>query len=101
MITKIISYQTKPGAADRNAELSADVFREAKAAGLAGVGYLVLRTADDTFYHLVSYEDEAANERLTTLPAFERFAENGAERRIAPPAVTEVTVVGNYRILPE
>jgi hypothetical protein len=98
-ITKVIHYQAKPEAADANAELSADVFRELHATAPKNVAYAVLR-ADDAFYHIVTYETEADNEQLTGLPAFARFAENGAARRLTPPTVTDVTVIGNYHILP-
>ncbi len=99
-ITKVIHYQAKPEAADANAALSADVFRELDATQPKNVAYAVLRAADDSFYHIVTYETEADNEQLTGLPAFERFAADGAARRLTPPAVTDVTIVGNYHILP-
>ena len=96
----VIQYQTKPEATERNTELVQNVFREA-AAAKPDVRYCVLRTADGTFFHLVSYETEEANEGLTGLPAFEAFVADGATRRTGPPQRAEVTVVGNYRMLAE
>ena len=101
MTTKLISYQTKPAAADRNAELSADVFREAVEVAPDGVSYLVLRGPDNTFYHLVSYDSEADNEKLTSLASFELFAADGAARRVAPPVVVEVEIVNPHFVDPQ
>lgn len=97
----VIRYQAKPEATQRNAELIRDVFRELAAAAPEGVRYCVLQSADGTFYHLASYESEAANERLTGLPAFAVFQGGGEARRIAPPQRHDVSVVGNYRLLPD
>ncbi len=96
----IIRYKTKPEATAKNTELIENVFRELTAAAPEGVSYAVLRTDDGTFFHIASYESEEANERLTGLPAFEAFQKDGQSRRITPPERNEVTVVGNYRILP-
>jgi len=101
MTSTVIHYQTKPEATQRNIELIQDVFRELAATAPTGARYLVLRTADGTFYHLVSYDNEAAKSGITNLPAFAAFSQDGAERRIAPPTFDDVTVVGNYRMLAE
>lgn len=99
MTNLVIRYQTKPEATQLNADLIRDVFRDAAKAAPAGVRYLVLQAQDGTFYHLVSYESDAANAGLTGLPAFKAFAEDGEARRVAPFDRREVTVVGNYRML--
>ena len=99
MTSTVIRYQTKPEATQRNAELIQNVFGELAAAAPAGARYLVLRTADGTFYHIVSYDNEAGKSAITGLPAFAAFSQDGAERRVAPPTFDEVTVVGNYRML--
>ena len=98
--TKIIHYHAKPEAADENAALSADVFRELAETKPNNCGYAVFRTTEGEFFHLVTYESEEDNEQITGLPAFERFADNGAARRLTPPAVTEVTLIGSYGIMP-
>jgi hypothetical protein len=95
----VIRYQTKPEATQRNTELIEDVFRELGSTAPEGVGYLVLRTEDGTFFHIVSYVDEDANVGITGLPAFKAFTQDGEERRAVPPVRAEVTVVGNYRML--
>ncbi len=101
MTRTVIRYQTKPEATQRNTELVEDVFRELAAAAPSGVGYAVLRAADGTFTHLVAYENEGDSAAITGLPAFAKFIEGGEDRRIAAPDRNDVTLVGNYRMLPE
>jgi hypothetical protein len=64
-----------------------------------GVAYAVLRTGDGTFIHIVSYENEGDDDKISALPAFAKFLEGGAERRLGPPDRADVTIVGNYRLL--
>ena len=99
MTNLVIRYQTKPEATQSNVDLIRNVFREAAAAAPEGVRYCVLQAEDGTFFHLVAYESEAANEGLTGLPAFKAFAEGGEARRAGPFDRRAVTVVGNYRML--
>ena len=101
MTRTVIRYQTKPEATQRNTELIEDVFRELSAAAPTGARYLVLRTADGTFYHIVAYDNDSDQKKITRLAAFDAFSENGEARRTAPPEFADVTVVGNYRMLAE
>ncbi len=99
MTFDMIRYQTKPEATEPNTELIRDVFRELATAAPEHVRYAVLRIADGTFIHVVSYDDDADRDSLTGLPAFANFVDGGEERRIAAPERAAVTVVGNYRML--
>lgn len=101
MKSTVISYQAKPEATQRNIDLIQNVFRELSAAAPKTVGYAVLRAEDGTFYHIVSYENPDDNSALTSLPAFAAFQAGGAACRATQPAFADVTVVGNYRMLPE
>ena len=101
MTNIIIRYKTKPEATALNTKLVEDVFRELNAAAPDGVAYAVLRTDDNTFFHIVSYENDETNAQLTGLPAFKAFQEDGESRRAAPFERNAVTVIGNYRILPK
>ncbi len=95
----LIRYKTKPGLADRNAELIAGVFEELKAAKLEGVRYLSLRLDDDTFVHFVETEAGDGGSGLPKLAAFQAFQSGIRERCIEPPLAGGVTIVGNYRML--
>jgi len=99
MTNIIIRYQTRPEATQENTELIENVFRELSAAKPDGVAYAVLRTDDGTFFHIVSYENEETNAKLTGLPAFQAFAKDGESRRVAPFERNAVTLIGNYRVL--
>ncbi len=101
MTRTVIRYQSKPEATQTNTQLIENVFRELKAAAPGGVRYLALRTADGTFLHFFSSENEGDDDAITGLPAFAAFVDGGAERRIAPPDRADVTVIGNYRMLAE
>lgn len=101
MKTAVISYRAKPEATQRNIELIQNVFTELAAAAPDSMGYAVLRTEDGTFYHIVSYDNPDDNSALTNLPAFAAFQAGGAACRATQPVFNDVTVVGNYRILPE
>src|SRR5262249_51052000 len=61
----VVRYQTRPEAADENARLIADVFRELEAKAPEGLRYLVLRLADGGFVHVVEQAEGAPS--LTTL----------------------------------
>jgi hypothetical protein len=95
----LIRYRTKPEAADRNAALIAAVFSELKAANPDGVRYLSMRLDDDTFIHLVEATSEDGSSPIPKLAAFQAFQSGIRERCVEPPKVTEVTIVGNYRML--
>jgi hypothetical protein len=95
----LIRYKTKPGMADKNAELIAEVFRELKAVAPEGTRYLSLRLDDDSFVHFV--ESVAADSALPKLDAFKAFQSGIRDRCIEPPVAGGVTIVGNYRMLNE
>ena len=99
MNATIIRYTTKPESTERNTALVEGVFRELAAAAPDGVRYAVFRSEDGSFFHLFAHESEAAGEKLTGLPAFAAFIEGGEGRRTGPPVRSELTVVGNYRML--
>jgi hypothetical protein len=96
----LIRYKTKPGMADRNAELIAGVFEQLKATKPEGVRYLSLRLDDDTFVHLVETESDSGS-TLPALAAFKAFQSGIRERCIEPPQPGGATIVGNYRMLAE
>jgi hypothetical protein len=98
MQPNLIRYETKPGMAAENAKLIENVFAELHDAAPAGVRYLVLQTDDNSFFHLVLSEDSSG---LTSLPAFAAFQEGGDTRRTGTPKRSDVTIIGNYRMLAE
>jgi hypothetical protein len=97
----VIRYQTKPEALEQNCNLIQDVFRELAATKPEGVNYCAVRTEDGAFFHIVSYEKEGDQNKISGLKAFAAFQDGSGERRIAPPEFNDVTIVGNYGLLPE
>jgi hypothetical protein len=95
----LITYKTKPEAADGNAGLIAKVFEELKAAKPDGLRYLSLRLDDDSFVHFVEAEDGA--NLLQKLEAFQAFQSGIRDRCIELPQARGVTIIGNYRMLGE
>jgi len=101
MTHRLIRYRTSPDHADRNEQLVRAVFDELRSRKAESVRYLVLRSNDGTFFHLVAPEPGMDTSAITTLPAFQEFQRGHRERCLEPPQSIEVTVVGNHRMLPD
>jgi hypothetical protein len=101
MARRLIRYRTRPDRADANQRLVEAVFTELQARNPEGVRYLVLRTPEGAFFHLVAFENGGGTSALTTLPAFQEFQRELRARCSEPPEAMEVTVVGNHRMLPD
>jgi hypothetical protein len=97
MNRRLIRYKAKPGRADENQRLIEAVFLELREAKPDGVRYMVLRMADDSFAHFV--ELDGTTNPLQTLEAFRKFSSTAGERALEPPVASEVTVIGDYRML--
>jgi hypothetical protein len=95
----LIRYRTTPGRADENERLIKAVFEELHARAPDGVRYAALRLADGGFVHLVETQEGAF--AIPSLDAFRSFQSGMPDRTIEPPQSSEVTVVGNYRMLAE
>jgi hypothetical protein len=63
------------------------------------VRYLALRLADGDFVHFV--ETTEGGFSVPSLAAFGPFQAGIAERTVEKPQSSEVTIVGNYRMLAE
>jgi hypothetical protein len=101
MNRRLISYRTKPGLADKNAELIAAVFRELAIERPGGVRYMTLRLDDETFIHLVETEADDGSSAIPKLTAFQAFQSGVRGRCVEAPLVRHATIVGNYRMFSE
>ena len=101
MNRRLISYRTKPGLADTNADLVAAVFKELAAEKPGGVRYMTLRLDDDTFVHIVETEADDGTSAIAKLKAFQAFSSGVRERCVEAPLVRDATIVGNYRMFGE
>jgi hypothetical protein len=95
----LIRYKTNPDKTQENQRLIENVFRELHAKSPEGVQYLALKLGDGTFVHFVAVETEDGANPIPELPAFRLFQSGVRERCIEPPQSSEVTIVGNYRML--
>jgi hypothetical protein len=93
--TVVISYQTRPEAADQNQELVEQVFSQLRDEAPDGVRYLSFRLADGvSFVHIASFD--GPDTPLTSLSAFARFQAELGNRLAGPPTRTDATMVGCY-----
>ena len=97
MNRRLIRYKAKPDRADENQRLIEAVFQELREKKPDGVRYMVLRMADDSFAHFVELEGNV--NPLQALESFRRFSGSAGERTLEPPAATDATVIGDYRML--
>jgi hypothetical protein len=93
----VVRYKAKPERAAENQRLIEAVFRELDAKAPEDFRYLALRLADGSFLHFVERDETA--DPLGPLEAFRAFQSGIKERVVDPPAPSEATIVGNYRML--
>ena len=77
--------------------------RYSKAAGKspAGVRYLALRLNDGSFVHLSMADAAGGVSPIPRLEAFGRYPSGIRERCVELPQSSDVTIVGEYRLLGE
>ena len=97
----VVRYKTKPEMAEENARLIAKVFEELRAKSPEGVRYLALRFGDGTFVHFSTLDNEDGVSPIPKLDSFQPFQREIRERCVEPPQSSDVTIVGNYRMLGE
>ena len=96
----VVRYQVRPDAADRNQDLIEQVFAELNAEDPGGIRYVAFRLADGvSFMHVALVEGEISP--LSASKAFAAFQEGAPGRQVAPPVVSEATLVGSYRFAKE
>jgi hypothetical protein len=97
----MVRYKVKPEHADENVRLIQKVFEELQAKSPAGVRYLVLRLNDGTFVHLSMADTADGVSPIPRLEAFGRYQSGIKERCVELPQSSDVTIVGEYRVLGE
>jgi quinol monooxygenase YgiN len=94
----IIQYTVKEGRATQNEDLIRDVFAQLQENKPDGMEYVVYKTGESSFMHMISFDNEEVNAAFTEMPAFKAFRAELKERIETPPARTEVSRVGNYKL---
>ncbi len=96
----VVRYQTRADAAERNQRLIEQVFAELNAGDPGGVRYAAFRLADGVSFLHVALLDGDDNP-LSSSKAFAAFQEGATARQVAPPVLSEATLVGSYRLVKE
>jgi quinol monooxygenase YgiN len=92
----VVRYKVKPDRVEENEQLVRRVYEELAERDPGTIRYATFRLADGvTFVHVASLDSEAANP-LPTLPAFQAFTRDIADRCDEPPLALDATVVGSY-----
>ena len=98
MKTTMVRYKIKPGEADRNEELVRAVYEELASGQPDGLRYATFRLDDGvTFVHLAESNGEGSP--LLELDAFKRFQAELRDRCEELPVFSELSEVGNFRML--
>jgi hypothetical protein len=97
----VVRYKTKSEKADENARLIEKTFEELRAKAPQDVRYLALRLPDGTFVHFSVSDTTDGKSPIPTLDAFRAFQAGIKDRCVEPPQSSDVTIVGNYRMLAE
>jgi hypothetical protein len=93
----MVRYRVKPDRAAENEDLVRAVYAELASTQPAGLRYATVLLDDGvSFIHLAETEDGA--NPLTAVSAFTRFQENIRERCDDPPVVTDLRVVGSFKL---
>lgn len=93
----VVRYQTRAETAAENEQLVRQVFAALDRERPDGLRYATFRLADGlSFVHVAVIEGET--NPLPALAAFAQFQGGIGERLVAPPAVSEATLVGSYRL---
>ncbi|SCK50639.1 hypothetical protein VAR608DRAFT_5079 [Variovorax sp. HW608] len=94
---RMIRYRLKADRVAENERLAAAVYDELHRVRPAGLRYATFRLDDGvSFVHLVSYEEDGANNALTSLASFKAFAAGVRDRCEDPPVTTELKEIGSY-----
>jgi hypothetical protein len=97
MRTVMVRYRVKPDRVAENEELVRAVYAELESIQPSGLRYATFLLDDGvSFAHLAEAQDGV--NPLPGLPAFQRFQENIAERCDEQPVVTDVQLVGSFKL---
>lgn len=96
----VVRYRTNTEGAEENERLIRQVFHELSAERPEGLRYAAFRLDDGvSFLHVATLDGD--DNPLTSSAAFREFQSGLKERCVDPPAPTEATVIGSYRLLAE
>jgi hypothetical protein len=98
MGSSMVRYKVRPDRADENVSLVKAVYEQLAQEKPEGLHYATFRLPDGvSFMHLVVETDQPGR-ILGEVAAFKAFSADIESRCEEPPVVTELTLVGSYRV---
>ena len=94
----MVRYKVKPDRVAENEQLVRAVYDELGRLAPAGLRYATFRLEDGVSFMHLAIQTEDGQTPLAKLDAFQRFQENIRDRCDEPPAVTDLSLIGSYRL---
>jgi hypothetical protein len=98
MGSSMVRYKVRPDRADENEALVKAVYEQLARERPDGLHYATFRLPDGVSFMHVVFETDQPGRILGTVEAFKAFSAEIESRCDEPPAVTELTLVGSYRV---
>ena len=100
MNTVMVRYQVKPDRVEENRAYIAPVFDALNATRPAGLRYASFQMPDGvSFVHMVTVSTDDGESPLAKLQPFKDFVADIGARCDVPPEITELSLVGNYKLV--
>jgi hypothetical protein len=94
----MVRYKVKPDRVAENEELVRAVYDELGGVAPEGLRYATFRLEDGVSFVHLAIQTEDGQTPLAQLDAFQRFQANIGDRCDEPPAVTDLSLIGSYRL---
>jgi hypothetical protein len=94
----MVRYKVKPDRVAENEQLVRAVYDELGHVEPEGLRYATFRLEDGVSFVHLAIQTEDGPTPLAKLDAFQRFQANIRDRCDEPPAVTDVSLIGSYRV---
>ena len=94
----MVRYKVKPDRVAENEELVRAVYDELGRVAPEGLRYAPFRLEDGVSFMHLAIQTEDGPTPLAALDAFQRFQADIRDRCEEPPAVTDVSLIGSYRV---
>jgi hypothetical protein len=98
MGSSMVRYKVRPELADENASLVHAVYEELGRDRPDGLHYVTFRLPDGVSFMHVVFDTDQPGQILGETAAFKAFVTDIEARCDEPPVVTDLSVVGSYRI---
>jgi quinol monooxygenase YgiN len=98
MGSSMVRYKVRPDRVEENEALVRAVYEQLAVEQPGGLHYATFKLPDGVSFMHVVFESDQPGRILNEVAAFRAFASTVEDRCEEPPAVTEITLVGSYRM---